>query len=181
MAVLMLSFFVKQEMRKKIPIPYLEIMKMMRILTLYQVHSRLQLNKIQPPRMRIFPVSVHSTSTINITSKIILLLWLPPLHKYYSLFTILMIIIGGGYTAERPTDDVSSTDDHSCSTCSYTGDSGFSDSREFLKQLPSEQACHQREHCLATSSNVLYTSLITTEVQTAYYQSLNPESRISGR
>ena len=70
----MLSFFVKQEMRKKIPIPYLEIMKMMRILTLYQVHSRLQLNKIQPPRMRIFPVSVHSTSTINITSKIILLL-----------------------------------------------------------------------------------------------------------
>ena len=92
-----------------------------------------------------------------------------------------MIIIGGGYTAERPTDDVSSRDDHSRSTCSYTGDSGFSDSREFLKQLPSKQACHQREHCLDTSSNALYTSLITTEVQTGHYQSLNPESWISGR
>ena len=72
----MLSLFIIQEMRRKIPTPFLEIQtgKMMRIHTLYQVHSRSQLNKIQPTRMRIFPVSVHSTSTINMTSKIILLL-----------------------------------------------------------------------------------------------------------
>ena len=77
---------------------------------------------------------------------------------------------------ERATNDVSSTDDYSCSTCSYTGDSGFSDSREFLKQLPS--AHYQREQGSDIGSSALYTSLITADVHTesVYYKSLNRES-----
>ena len=90
-------------------------------------------------------------------------------------------------TAEGATDDVSSTDDYSCSTCSYTGDSGFLiDSQEFQRplQLPpslSQPAHHQREQGLDINSSALYASLITTDVQTGYYKSLNAESRISGR
>ena len=85
-------------------------------------------------------------------------------------------------------DIVSSTEDYSCSTCSYTGDSGFSDSWAFLKELPSsssEPVQYPREQGLDTTlnSNVLYASLTATDVHTAagYYKSLNQESRIPGR
>ena len=89
-------------------------------------------------------------------------------------------------TAEGATDDVSSTDDYSCSTCSYTGDSGFSDSWEFQRPLQSppslsQPAHYQREQGLDINSSALYASLITTDVQTVYYKSLNAESRIPGR
>ena len=91
------------------------------------------------------------------------------------------------YTAERATDDVSSTqsDEYSCSICSYTGDSGFSDSRAFLKELPfrSRQLEHyQREEVQGSGidSSARYTSLIPTDVRTGHYTSLNPESRIPG-
>ena len=130
------------------------------------------------PTYENFP-SEYALNKHNNKNNIIIVITTPT-QNYY-LFTILIVFIGGRYTAERPTDNVSSTDDHSCSTCSYTGDSGFSDSREFLKQLPSKQACHQREHCLDTSSNAVYTSLITTDVQTGHYQSLNPETLISSK
>ena len=74
------------------------------------------------------------------------------------------------YTAERATGVVSSTDDYSRSTCSYTGDSGFSDSQTYLKELPPKHAHSQREQDLDSS------------VCTAgYYKSLNQESRIPGR
>ena len=88
------------------------------------------------------------------------------------------------YTAERATDDVSSPDDYSCSTCSYTGDSGFSDSRAYLKELaPSscQQAHSQSERSSDIDSSAPYALLTTTNVHTAgYYKSLNPDSRIPG-
>ena len=89
-------------------------------------------------------------------------------------------------TAEGAMDDVLSTDDYSCSTSSYTGDSGFSDSREFQRpsQSPpslSQPAQYQKEQGLDINSSALYASLITTDLQTGYYKSLNAESRISGR
>ena len=88
-------------------------------------------------------------------------------------------------TAERATDDVSSTDEYSCSTCSHTGDSGFSDSRAFLKELPSRSRqleYYQREQVQGSGidSSAQYTSLISTDVHTGHYTSLNPESRIPG-
>ena len=76
--------------------------------------------------------------------------------------------------------DVSSAED--CSTCSYTGDSGFSDSRAFMKESPagppspSEPAQHQGEQGLDNSS----VPLNTANVHTGYYKSLNPETRIPG-
>ena len=84
-------------------------------------------------------------------------------------------------------DIVSSTEDYSCSTCSY-GDSGFSDSRAFLKELPSsssEPVQYPREQGLDTTLNsnvLLHASLTATDVHTAagYYKSLNQESRIPG-
>ena len=78
------------------------------------------------------------------------------------------------------TSDVSSAEDYS--TCSYTGDSGFSDSRVFMKQSPvsppspSEPAQHQGEQ----GSDKPYASLNTADVRTGYYKSLNPETRIPG-
>ena len=84
------------------------------------------------------------------------------------------------YTAGKTTDDVSPTDesDYSCSTYSYTGDSGFSDSREFLqKQSPPSSPQHtsaQIERIL--DSDASYTSLITADVRNAeYYKTLNRE------
>ena len=89
------------------------------------------------------------------------------------------------YTTKRATDDVSSTDDYSYSTCSYTGDSGFSDSRAYLKESPPSSPQHtyyQGEQGSDIDSNMPYTSLITADVHTArYYKSLNSESRIPGR
>ena len=84
------------------------------------------------------------------------------------------------------TSDVSSAEDYSCSTCSYTGDSGFSDSLAFLKESPGppEHAQHQREEGSDTTlnSSVLHASLTATDVHTAagYYKSLNQESPIPG-
>ena len=75
------------------------------------------------------------------------------------------------------TSDVSSAED--CSTCSYTGDSGFSDSRAFMKESPvcppspSEPAQHQ-------GVDKSYASLNTADVRTGYYKSLNPETRTPG-
>ena len=80
---------------------------------------------------------------------------------------------------------VSSTEDYSCSTYSYTGDSGFSDSRAFMKESPadppspSEPDLHQGEQGLDNSS-AAYASLNTADVHTGYYMSLNPETRIPG-
>ena len=80
---------------------------------------------------------------------------------------------------------VLSTEDYSCSTCSYTGDSGFSDSRAFMKESPagppspSEPAQHQGEQD-SDNSSAAYASLNTADVRTGYYMSLNPETRIQG-
>ena len=78
------------------------------------------------------------------------------------------------YTAKGATDVVSSTDDYSYSTCSYTGDSGFSDSRAYLKESPPSSP--QRTYYQGEQG-----SDITADVSTGYYKSLNPESRIPGR
>lgn len=78
----------------------------------------------------------------------------------------------GGATS---TDDISPTDD-SCSTCSCTGDSGFSDSREFLKEPPPSSPQHtppaQREH--GSNLRAPYTPLIAADVRIpGYYTTLN--------
>jgi hypothetical protein len=88
----------------------------------------------------------------------------------------------------RTSSDVLSTEDYSSSTLSYTGDSGFSDSRAFLKESPPSSPLlaqyYQREPDpdIESSTSAWYTSLITTDVRTGYYMSLNPErlSRIPG-
>ena len=82
------------------------------------------------------------------------------------------------YTTERTADDLSSTDEY-CSTYSSTGDSGFSDSRAFLRELPPQQRSAQIEHVL--DSGASYTPLITAGMHGAkYYKSLNQENRIPG-
>ena len=81
-------------------------------------------------------------------------------------------------TTESATDDVSPTDDYSCGTYSYTGDSGFSDSRAFLKESPPSSPQHspsQRKH--GSDLSAPYTPLITADVRIAgYYKTLNRES-----
>ena len=86
------------------------------------------------------------------------------------------------YTMEKFTahaDDESPTDDDYSSTYSYTGDSGFSDSRAFLKNdSPPTSPQHtpaQMEHIIGSGAS--YTPLIAADVCTAeYYKSVNRET-----
>ena len=76
-------------------------------------------------------------------------------------------------------DDASTVDDYS-----HTGDSGFSDSRMFLKEPPPtshQQVPAQTDHEHMLDLDTSYTSLLTTDMHTAeYYKSLNRE-RIPGK
>ena len=81
------------------------------------------------------------------------------------------------YTTGKAADDVPPTDDYSCSTYSYTGDSGFSDSRVFLKESPPSSPQHisaQIEHVLGSDAS--YAPLIKADVRSTYYKSLNREN-----
>ena len=86
------------------------------------------------------------------------------------------------HTDTEVTSDVSSVEDNSCST--FSGDdSGFSDSRAYLKEPPpssSEHAHKQREQgsdAINNCSSAAYASLNT---RTGYYKSLNLETRVPG-
>ena len=73
----------------------------------------------------------------------------------------------GTVAADKTDDNASVTDD----TCSHTGDSGFSDSRTFMK-VPQAPA-----HVSAS----VYVPLNAEEVHTAaYYKSLNRKKTIPG-
>ena len=76
----------------------------------------------------------------------------------------------------KTADDTPPTDD---SAYSCTGDSGFSDSRAFLKELspPSSPQHTSTQIECALGSGVSYTPLITADVRGAeYYKTLNRES-----
>ena len=102
------------------------------------------------------------------------------MHSYTDSFLLLTCIIGTArYTAEKATD-ASPTDDYSCSTYSYTGDSGFSDSRAFLqKKSPPSSPQHTSagtERDIVLDSGASYASLIPSDVRNnEYYKSLNRE------
>ena len=95
-------------------------------------------------------------------------------HTYTNLFlmhTNPKFSYAVGYRTERAT---------SFSTYSNTGDSGFSDSRAYFKGQPpssTQHAPYQREQGSSIDSGA---SPITTDVQSGYYKSLNPESRVPG-
>ena len=87
-----------------------------------------------------------------------------------------MYIIATVMRYSEKTMDASPADDFSSSTYSYTGDSGFSDSRAFLqKESPPSSPQHTSAECVL-DSGASYASLISSDVRNnEYYKSLNRE------
>lgn len=77
--------------------------------------------------------------------------------------------------ADKSDDDPSVTDDYSSTfSCTGSGDSGFSDSRAFLKVSPLSLS-HQEPKCASDSASA-YVPLNKPEVHSNYYKLLNRDN-----